>query len=200
MGITKVILLTGRDEAPALTRILRQANGALTVQPAHDLDGLAAEITPGARLLSFCSSVIVPGALLATLGQPGYNFHPGPPERPGRYPGVFALFEGAADFGITVHEMAAKVDSGPIVMTERFAIPPDSDLGTLESLTLTRLAQAFRRMAPYFANVAKPLPHLPVAWSGRRTRRADFEALRAVTPGMDAAEIERRRRACGGVD
>lgn len=200
MGITKVILLTGQDETPPLTRMLLQANGALAVRPAHDLGALAAEIAPGARLLSFCSSVVVPGALLATLGQPGYNFHPGPPERPGRYPSVFALFEGAADFGITVHEMAAKVDSGPIVMTERFAIPPDSDLDALESLTLIRLAQAFGRMAPYFANVARPLPHLPVAWSGRKTTRADFEALRAVTPEMDEAEIERRRRACGGID
>ncbi len=200
MGIAKVILLTGREEAPALTRMLSQANGSLTVRPVHALDALAAEIAPGARLLSFCSSVIMPGALLARLEGPGYNFHPGPPERPGRYPSVFALFDRAPEFGITVHEMAPKVDSGPIVMTERFAIPEPCDLGGLESLTMIRLAQAFKRMAPYFANVARPLPHLPAAWSGRRTTRADFEALRTITPDMDPAEIDRRRRCCGTID
>ena len=160
MSIAKVILLTGRDEAPVLKHML----------------------------------------LLARLDGPSYNFHPGPPERPGRYPSVFALFDGAAEFGITFHEMAPRVDSGPIVMTERFAIPEPCDLGGLEALTMTRLAQAFKRMAPYLANVARPLPHLPVAWSGRRTSRADYEALRAITQDMDAAEVDRRRRCCGDVD
>lgn len=200
MGITKVILLTGRDEAPVLTRMLLQANSALIVAPAHDLAAVDAALGAGARLLSFCSSVIVPGALLSRLDGPGYNFHPGPPERPGRYPSVFALFDGARGFGVTVHEMAPKVDSGAIVMVDRFAIPDPCDLGGLESLTLTHLAQAFKRMAPYLAQVVKPLPHLPIVWSGRRTTRADYEALRVITPDMDAAEIDRRRRSCGGVD
>ncbi len=197
--IDKIILLTGRDEAPVLTRMLVQANGALAVHAVHDRAGLEAGAGPG-RLICFCSSIIVPAPLLARFDGPGYNFHPGPPERPGRYPSVFALFDGAADFGITVHEMAPRVDSGPIVMTERFAVPADSDLETLESLTLTKLAQTFRRMAPYLANVARPLPHLPVAWSGRRTTRADYDALRVITPDMDAAEIARRRRCCGHID
>lgn len=200
MSITKIILLTGRDEAPVLTRMLLQANAALAVAPAQDLAAVEAAMAPGARLLSFCSSVIVPGALLSRLGGPGYNFHPGPPERPGRYPSVFALFDGAPAFGVTVHEMAPRVDSGPIVLVERFAIPDASDLGSLEALTLTKLAQAFKRLAPYFANVARPLPHLPVAWSGRRTTRADYDSLRAVTPDMDAAEVARRQRCCGDVD
>lgn len=197
MGITKVILLTGRDEAPVLARMLLQANAALAVAPAHDLAALETAIAPGARLLSFCSSVVVPGDLLSRLDGPGYNFHPGPPERPGRYPSVFALFDGAPTFGITVHEMAPRVDSGPIVMVERFAIPDPCDLGGLEALTLTRLAQAFKRMAPYLANVARPLPHLPAAWSGRRTTRADYEKLCVITPDMNAAEIAHRRRCCG---
>ncbi len=199
MTINKIILLTGPDEAPVLTRMLLRANGSLAVRPVHDPARLEAEIAPGARLISFCSGVIVPASLLARLEGPGYNFHPGPPERPGRYPSVFALFDNAADFGITVHEMAPQVDSGPIVMTERFAIPADSDLRALENLTLTKLAESFKRMAPYFANVARPLPHLPIAWTGRRTRRADYEALRIITPEMDAREIARRERCCGSV-
>ncbi len=197
MAIPKIILLTGRDEAPPLIRMLRRSDAALPIEPAHDLAALMNAAQPGARLLSFCSAVIAPAAVLAALGTPGYNFHPGPPERPGRFPAVFALFEGAQRFGITVHEMAPRVDAGPIVVSERFDIPPACDLATLEGLAMTKLAEAFKRLAPYFTSVARPLPHLPVSWQGRKTARAECEQLCAVTPDMDAAEIERRRRCCG---
>jgi methionyl-tRNA formyltransferase len=197
MTISKAILLTGRDETAALAAMLRRANPALAIASAHDLAGLAQVVEPGARLLSFCSSVIVPGALLQRLGCPAYNFHPGPPERPGRYPSVFALFEDATHFGITVHEMTTAVDAGPIVVTERFEIPAQADLVTLEDLTVTKLGQAFKRLAPYLANAARPLPHLPVAWQGRKTTRADCKKLCTVTPDMDPAEIARRQRCCG---
>ena len=197
MSIAKVILLTGRDEAPILTGMLRRANPALAVTPAHDHESLDRLIEPGMRLLSFCSSVIVPGDLLLRLERPGYNFHPGPPERPGRYPSVFALFDGARHFGITVHEMTAAVDAGPIVAVERFEIPRDADLKSLEDLTLTRLAQTFNRLAPHLATAARPLPHLPVAWQGHKTTKAECEKLCTITPEMDAAEIARRHRCCG---
>ena len=194
-----VVLLTGRDEAPILTRMLQRTNPALSVTAAHDLESLAGLIAPGARMLSFCSSVIVPGALLQRLERPGYNFHPGPPERPGRYPSVFALFEDATHFGITVHEMTAAVDAGPIVAVDRFEIPPAADLKSLEDLALTKLAQAFNRLAPYLVTAAHPLPHLPIAWQGRKTTKADCEALCTITPDMDAAEIGRRQRCCGSL-
>ncbi|MHB1204490.1 MAG: formyltransferase family protein [Rhodospirillaceae bacterium] len=197
MTVTRVILLTGREETPILAGMLQRANPALAVTPAHDLESLARLLEPGVRLLSFCSSVIVPGDLLQRLGRPGYNFHPGPPERPGRYPSVFALYEGTTHFGITVHEMTAAVDAGPIVATERFEIPKGSDLKSLEELTVTRLAQAFNRLAPYLATAARPLPHLPIAWHGRKTTKADCEKLCTITPDMDAAEIARRQRCCG---
>jgi methionyl-tRNA formyltransferase len=197
MAITKVILLTGRNEAPVLTGMLFMANPALTVMPAHDLEMLARLTEPGTRLLSFCSSVIVPADLLLRLETPGYNFHPGPPDRPGRYPSVFALFDGASHFGITVHEMTAVVDAGPIVVTEEFEVPAMADLRVLEELTLIKLAQTFKRLAPYMANVARPLPHLPVPWRGRKTTKADCEQLCTITPEMGVAEIERRHKCCG---
>ena len=195
--IPKIILLTGREEAAPLMRMLRRSDATLPIEPVYDLAALKNAVQPGARLLSFCSAVIAPAGVLDALGTPGYNFHPGPPERPGRYPAVFALFEDAPSFGITVHEMAPRVDAGPIVVTERFDIPSACDLATLEGLAMTKLAKTFKRLAPYFTSVARPLPHLPVSWQGHKTTRAECEQLCAVTPDMDAAEIERRRRCCG---
>lgn len=194
--ISKIILLTGGEEAPVLTRMLRRAHATMPIEPAHDLAMLTQAAEPEARLLSFCSAVIVPAPVLHRLGTPGYNFHPGPPERPGRYPGVFALYDAANSFGITVHEMAPRVNSGPIVVVERFDIPPACDLAGLEGLAMTKLAETFKRLASYFCTVARPLPHLPVAWQGRKTTKAECEKLCTVTPDMDAAEIAQRRRAC----
>src|SRR5262245_31997255 len=110
MSISRIVLLTGENDAPVLVDTLHRHNHALTVTPVATLEDLrtaAAHLPVATRLLSFCSPVIVPPDVLSALPGPAYNFHPGPPERPGRYPAVFALYDRAERFGITVHEMAA---------------------------------------------------------------------------------------------
>ena len=200
VAITRIVLLTGEIEAQALADELLRHNASLDIVIAHDHVGLALaveKIGAGTRLLSFCTSVIVPGRLLDALPGPAYNFHPGPPERPGRYPGVFALYDDASQFGITVHEMAPAVDSGPIVTAEWFDVPKDCDLIELESCTLLRLVDVFRRLAPYLASFSQPLPRQDIRWQGRKTAKADCDALCRVTPSMSSEEIERRQRCCG---
>jgi methionyl-tRNA formyltransferase len=199
--ISHIILLTGAVEAPVLSQLLRGHNPALNIRPvlkASDLAPACADLGAGTRLISFCSPVIVPGSILAALPGPSYNFHPGPPERPGRYPSVFALYENAARFGVTVHEMAAAVDSGPIVGAQHFEIAANTDLEALEHLTLMHLLVMFKLLARHLALDPAPLPHWPAAWSGRKTSKAHCDALCVITPGMDAAEVNRRSRACGG--
>jgi hypothetical protein len=200
LPLSTILLLTGDAEAPVLSEWLRASHAGIAIRPLHsraDLEKACAGDLAGTRLLSFCSNVIVPDAILKRLPGPAYNFHPGPPDRPGRYPAVFAVYEGAERFGVTIHEMIAAVDSGPIVTAEWFDVPADCDLTGLESLALTRLAEVFRRLAPYMTHIVRPLPRLPIAWRGRRTTRADCDALCLITPDMGEAEIARRRRACG---
>ena len=200
MSISKIVLLANGIDAPILGDILRRHNSGLTITPVATLADLHAAFThlpPVTRLISFCSPVIVPASLLAALPGPAYNFHPSPPERPGRYPAVFALYDRAERFGITVHEMEPPVDSGAIVTADWFAVPPDADLVTVESMTFARLLEAFQRMAPYLANVARPLPRLLYRWSGRKTRKAHCDALCQITPDLDDVEIGRRVSACG---
>ena len=200
MALSTILLLTGPAEAPILSEILRRSHatiGITAVTSAGELATVAAGDLSAARLVSFCSSVIVPESVLKRLSGPAYNFHPGPPNRPGRYPAVFALYEKADRFGVTIHEMIATVDAGPIVTAEWFDVPPACDLLTLEGLALTRLAEIFRRLAGYFTHIERPLPRMPIHWQGRRTTKAECEALCAITPGMSDEDIARRRRACG---
>ena len=200
-AISHIILMTGEVEAPILAQILRAYNPALAVTPvtcSEDLARACAAPGPGTRLLSFCSSVIVPGDLLAALPGPAYNFHPGPPERPGRYPAVFALYDNANAFGVTVQEIHARVDSGPIVAAEWFEMQPAWNLGLLEEQTLIHLITIFKRLAPHLANHAAPLMRMSISWRGHKTTKAEADALGMITADMAPEEIARRRRACGG--
>lgn len=201
MAVKRIILLAGDTEGPYLAAILRSHEAKLCVDHVNSVDDLkaaAADDVMGTRLVSFCSSVIVPAEVLARMPGPSYNFHPGPPEYPGRYPSMFALYDNAAQFGITVHEMAAKVDAGPIVSAEWFAVPPACDLNTLDEMAYALLADKFRALSAHLATLEQPLSRMPYRWGKKKTKRADSEALRMITADMDEAEIARRKRACGG--
>lgn len=200
MTQSRVILLTGEAEAGPLADTLRDAAPGLDVVAVFSraqLEQMAAPERPGTRLISFCSAVIVSASVLNRLPGPAYNFHPGPPERPGRYPSVFALYDDAKIFGITVHEMVAKVDAGPIVAAEWFEIPPAADLGQLDEITYIALYRKFRDLTPLLVNTARPLPRMPYRWSGRKTTKAECDALCRFEPGLAPDEIARRKRACG---
>lgn len=200
--IKQIILLTSPEETPPLGDILRLHNPELEVIGVHDRETVTAACAaakPGTRLISFCTSVIVPGSALADLPGPAYNFHPGPPTRPGRYPSIFAIYQGDTKFGITVHEMAPKVDSGAIVAVDHFDIPPACDLAELEKITYLHLASSFRRLAKPLATHILPLPRIAQTWHGRKTTLAEAMALASITAEMSDAEIALRRRACGQI-
>jgi len=198
----EIILLTGDVEAPHLAGILRQYNPDLEVRHAADADqlrALAATPAPqgGRRLVAFCTSVIVPADVIEGLSCPAYNFHPGPPEYPGTHPASFAIYDGAAEYGVTVHEMAVKVDAGEIVHVERFEIPAGSRFANLELLAYKVLVSVFAELAERLACDAAPLPPSGDRWTGKASTKRDFERMREVTEDMDEAEITLRFRAFG---
>jgi methionyl-tRNA formyltransferase len=177
-----IILLTGPVEHPVLGSILQGHNPALTVRGAAslaDLAALAPELLERARLVGFCTDVVVPLQVLDRLGFGAYNFHPGPPQFPGWRCAHFAVHQGATEFGATAHVMVEKVDAGPIVGVELFRIPPGTTVAGLEELAYTSLAQLFRCLAHGLAAQSKPLPQLPVQWSGRKCTRRRYAAIRA---------------------
>jgi methionyl-tRNA formyltransferase len=194
-----IILLTGHvQQQRALAALLAEHNPALAFRVAVTHDELLAipqEVLAEARLIAFTTAVIVPDTVLAAIGHGAYNFHPGPPDYPGWAPAHFALYDGATDFGATAHEMAAKVDSGPIVGIESFVIPDKVDVRGLEQLAFVRLAHLFWRMSHDLACAPEKLPVLPIAWSGTRSTRRMYAALCEIPADIDAAELERRIRA-----
>lgn len=202
MTITRIVLLTQPTEGDVLGKILRAHNPSLDTPVISDreaLAGLAKEDVAGTRLLSFCSPMIVPADVLKALPGPSYNFHPGPPDRPGRFPSVFAIYEKSERYGVTVHEMTERVDSGPIVAAEWFPVPEAADIAGLEKLALGCLIAIFRRLAPFIALNPTPLPRVYIPWSGTKRTKAQCDSICQLTPDLDDAEIELRKRACGSL-
>ncbi len=175
-----MIVLTGPAEQSALATILRHYNPLLDVRGAAtlaDLDALGPRILARARLIGFVTPVVVPAHILKRLGYGAYNFHPGPPEYPGWMPSHFAIHDGASQFGATAHIMIEKVDAGPIVAVERFAVPANATVETLEQLSYMHAARLLWRLAGTLATDRAPLPEIPVQWRGRRSTRRMFAAL-----------------------
>ena len=79
-------------------------------------------------LITFFTPVIIPADVLSVV-RAGYNFHGGPPEYPGRDPHDWAIHDGAAEFGVTLHRLAEKVDSGEILLVERSSPKTFADFG-----------------------------------------------------------------------
>jgi methionyl-tRNA formyltransferase len=193
----RLLLLTGPVEAAALAPLLARANPAAEVAAVHGLDELHERLGDGAatRLVAFCTAIIVPAAVLGRLGCGAYNIHPGPPDYPGRYPTCWGSYDGATRFGATLHEMAARVDEGPIVAVEAFDVVPPIGQTALSDRAFRAAVELFQRFAPALAGAAS-LPTDPdLRWSGRKTRLADFEAMCRLPPDIDAAEFARRCRA-----
>lgn len=94
-------------------------------------------------LISFLSERILPKALLKF---PNINFHPGPPQYPGRGGASYALFEGAKTYGATAHTMAESVDAGAILLVEVYPVFPydccESLFAKSERSCMDLLAQA----------------------------------------------------------
>ena len=190
-----IILLAGAIEQPIFTSVLRSHNPRLTVIPVATLTELTAmesEVLARARLIAYTTGIIVPANVLDRLGHGAYNFHPGPPSYPGWAPAHFAFYRRATEFGATAHLMVARVDEGPIVGVETFRIPPDISIAALEGMAYARLSYLFWSLAQSLACRSEPLAQLPIRWSGKKTTRRDYAAIRGIDLNISRDELDRR--------
>jgi len=195
-----IVLLTGPVEQVALASVLRGHRPQLTIHPvatSEQLTAIDANLLRRARLIAFSSAVIVPPDMLSALGFGAYNFHPGPPEYPGWAPAHFALYDGATEFGATVHAMAERVDSGPIVDVARFPTSPDISVATLEGLAYAHLARMYWRLGQRLATEAELLPVTPLSWGSRKNSRHAYRAICDIPLDISKEELDRRMRVFG---
>ena len=84
--IPTIILQTGKSYESIISDVIKKEYPNIGLIVANNLSELIAipfSTLKKSRLISFSSSNIVPAKILDLLGFGAFNFHPGPPARPG---------------------------------------------------------------------------------------------------------------------
>jgi methionyl-tRNA formyltransferase len=143
-------------------------------------------------LISFLCPWILPRSVLETCGD-AINFHPGPPEYPGFGCYNFAIYEKAAEYGVTCHRIDEAIDHGEIIGVKRFRLDP---AWTPEPLQVKTLDVLHELLLDVLQQIASGTPLTRVEeWRRKATNRADFEALRRIPRDADAKETRLRIQA-----
>jgi methionyl-tRNA formyltransferase len=150
---------------------------------------------PRDLLLSFGTGIIVPPWVLAMEGMIALNVHAASPGYPGRDPHHFAVYDGAKQYGATMHYMLQSVDAGPITDVEIFDIPTGAY--PLQLLELANDA-CWRLISRFFSAYKKhstPFELANFVWGKRKSTRKMFLEMCRVDLDMPQDEIARRLRA-----
>jgi methionyl-tRNA formyltransferase len=117
-----------------------------------DKCGFAPECPPlvdrqGAWLINVNSTLIIPAEVLELFEGRSLNFHPGLlPQYAGLHTHQWAIRNGEREFGVTVHRMERRIDSGAIVGQVRFPIRPEDTGLSLFSHCLAAGVELFSRI------------------------------------------------------
>jgi methionyl-tRNA formyltransferase len=193
------ILFLGKEEDPYCAKALefcqanfREVTACLGVW-GDPLPREAAE-WQGDYIISYLSRWVVPDSLLRKANIAAINFHPASPDYPGIGCNNFALYENAAEYGVTCHHMAPKVDTGEIVAVRRFPIFPSDDVASLLSRTYEHQLELFYEVVSEIVS-GQPLPISDEKWTRKPFTRKEFNQLFIITPDMNQEEIAKRIRA-----
>ncbi|NRQ01181.1 formyltransferase family protein [Marinobacterium sp. xm-d-530] len=188
--IKSVLLMTEQDGSRAKTIAQSkgvQLNGPV-VQSLEELNEVYGDGT--VLLLSFGTSVIVPGSILQRDGLSAINIHAASPEFPGRDPHHFAVLKRVKRYGATMHFMTSSVDEGPIIDTEIFDVPPlcrSTELLALSNdASWILMARLFERLKLGLQNIE---PNGEV-WSGVKTTRKMFNEICRIEAGISKSDLE----------
>lgn len=190
------VLLMSDATSSRVCGLASKAGVLLNATTASDLETLLeAFSTPKDLLLSFGTSVIVPGRILQTPGLLAINVHAAPPGYPGRDPHHFAIYDGVTRYGATIHYMTEAVDAGSIIDTEYFDVVPDSTPSGLLELANNAGWLLISRFFERYREHGAPTPIESLSWGKRKSTRKMFMDLCQIDPSMPKEEVDRRFRA-----
>ena len=145
-------------------------------------------------IISFVSPWIIPKQMLDRAKIGAINFHPGSPDYPGTGCYNFALYENASTYGVTVHHMEEKVDSGNIVMTSYFDVSPHETVESLKLKSMNHLLYCFEKIVSLIG-AEEPLPVSTENWRRKPFTRKEMYELFEIDPTKhDKFEIAQRIR------
>ena len=118
------------------------------------------------------------------------------PRHRGPAPVEWAILSGDTETGVTIMQMDAGVDTGPILTQERVAIAPDESAGGLEGMLAALGGQLLvRSLEDYAAGRIRPVPQPDEG--ATRAPRLTSEDGKLDPATMSAEEMDRKVRALG---
>tara|TARA_X000000950_G_C13807260_1_gene616122 strand:- start:424 stop:1119 length:696 start_codon:yes stop_codon:yes gene_type:complete len=150
--------------------------------------------------ISFRSLIVLTQAELDAVAL-AVNFHPAPPEYPGVGGYNFAIYEQAREYGVTLHLMSAKVDSGSIISVKRFPIQPDVTVAELKdraNVEMLKMLDKFIKDLLLLGEdgLLKLISNQIEVWNENTISRKKLNDLCTVSLNLSAEEIKKRLRAC----
>lgn len=196
MKQVRAVLLMSSESALRVCDVASKAGVQLQATIAESKPALLEAFTSHHDLLlSFGTSIIVPEAIVSVPYLLALNVHAASPLYPGRDPHHFAAYDGATEYGATMHYMTSAVDAGPIVDVELFSVrsetKPHELLNRANEAGWRLINRFFRR----YAAGGRLEPMNGFAWRQRKTTRKMFTDLCRVSPEMGTEEILRRHHA-----
>ena len=152
----------------------------------RDLSEKLERLRGPARLISFCSDIILSGAIIDRLDGQCFNFHPGPPERPGYRLAAFAAADRDRSFGVTFHSMIQVVDAGPIHALRRFSVDGAADEEAISVAAHGHLMWLAAEVADRLGDPDHRFQELPILWGRPKTTRRDYLTLSSPSPNRVA--------------
>ena len=170
------------------------------VHTSEDLQRLDFNLLQKSRLVCLFSQVIVPPHVLQEVAWGCFNFHPGPPARPGWAPLNYAILEGDTHFGTTFHVATERVDEGEILAVDAFEISPDLTYPQLSHLVSESLMRLTTQVGPalFARSKSKPKPQGLWIWGEKRRFKSHLQADTLVkSEDLNVHQMDRLVRAFG---
>ena len=135
------------DPANSALAAFAAKSGIAVMDKAAFAIGMRSEHRNGAWLISANSTLLISEAILDRFGERALNFHPGLlPEYAGLHTHQWAIRNGEREFGVTIHRMERRIDTGAIVGQVRFPVRPDDTGLSLFTRCLGAGSQLFTRV------------------------------------------------------
>ena len=201
--LSTIILLTSRYYTKRLIDLSVQKVphvAVIYVQHPNELLHFDVDFLKSSRLISFGSRFYVKPELLSLIGYGSYNFHPGPSNYPGWAPFNFAIYNDASKYGVTVHQMTPTLDSGSIIGSQIFDIPPDCGVQQIMYITTEYMYALYDELVLDFATRETALPDINENWSGHMWTKLDFKKMCQIPVDITEGELIRRLHAFGEGD
>ncbi len=93
-------------------------------------------------IISYLCPKIIPKWVL-DMGDTSINFHPAPPKYPGIGGYNFAIYNGDTEYGVTMHYIVEKVNSGEIIVARYFPMFDTDTVKSLKDRSMTELLSIF---------------------------------------------------------